>query len=201
MRKLIVFTMLTLDGVMQAPGGPDEDTSSSFKYGGWIVPYADDAFDQVLKQELSKPFDLLLGRTTYDVFADYWPEKTSFVGTAFNKAHKYVVSGNGSIVLTWDDSSLITGDVVAGIKALKQGNGPDLQVHGSSVLAQTLLANDLVDELRLRIFPITLGTGKRLFESGTMPAAFEVIDTKALSSGVILANYRRAGDVKTGSLN
>jgi dihydrofolate reductase len=198
MRKIVVFTMISLDGVMQAPGGPEEDPSEDFKYGGWTVPYADESFGPIFEKELSVPFDLLLGRKTYEIFASYWPKQTGMVGDPFNKAKKYVVSGKG-VDLTWKESILINGDVVAKLKALKKEDGPVFHVWGSSKLIQTLLKNDLVDEIRLRVYPITLGTGKRLFAEGTIPAAFELIDSQALPSGVILANYKRAGEVKTGS--
>lgn len=198
MRKIVVFTMISLDGVMQAPGGPEEDTSDGFKYGGWTVPYSDESFGKVIDKELSVPFDLLLGRKTYQIWAAYWPKQKGGIADPFNKARKYVVSGQG-VDLTWEESILINDDVVAKLKALKAGDGPVLHVWGSSVLLQTLLKNDLVDELRLRIFPVTLGSGKRLFAEGTIPAAFELLDSQALPSGVILANYKRAGEVKTGS--
>jgi dihydrofolate reductase len=197
MRKIVVFTMVSLDGVIQAPGGPDEDTSGGFKYGGWTAPYGDESFGDILKKELSVSFDLLLGRKTYEIFSGYWPKQTGFIADPFNKAKKYVVSDNG-LDLTWQESILINGDVVAKIKALKEEDGPVFHVWGSSVLMQTLLKNDLVDELRLRIYPVTLGSGKRLFAEGTIPAAFELIDSQALRSGVILANYKRAGEIKTG---
>ena len=198
MRKIVVFTMISLDGVMQAPGGQEEDTSGGFRFGGWTVPYRHESFGSIINAELSVPFDLLLGRKTYEIFASYWPEQTGPIADPFNRATKYVVSGNG-VDLTWKESILINDDVVAKIKALKKEDGPLFQVWGSGKLLQTLLKNDLVDELRLRIFPITLGSGKRLFAEGTIPAAFELIDSKALPSGVILANYKRAGEFKTGS--
>src|SRR2546430_9864074 len=162
MRKVVVLTMVSLDGVMQAPGGPEEDTSGDFKHGGWTVPYADESFGKIINEELSVPFDLLLGRKTYEIFAAYWPKQTGAIADPFNKAKKYVVSDKG-VDLTWKESILINDEVVAKIKALKAEDGPMLQVHGSAKLLQTLLKNDLVDEMRLRIFPITLGTGKRLF--------------------------------------
>ncbi len=185
---------------MQAPGGPEEDTSGGFQYGGWTVPYADEYFGTVISEELSAPFDLLLGRKTYEIFAGYWPKQTGVVADPFNRAKKYVVSDSG-VDLTWDESILINGDVVAKLKALKEEDGPALQVHGSGKLVQTLLKNDLVDELRLRIYPITLATGKRLFAEGTIPAAFELLDSTVLPSGVILANYKRSGEVRTGSFD
>ncbi len=181
---------------MQAPGGPEEDPSEDFKYGGWTVPYADESFGKIFKKELSVPFDLLLGRKTYDIFAAYWPKQTGFVADPFNKAKKYVVSGGG-VDLTWKESILVHD--VAKLKALKAEDGPVFHVWGSSKLIQTLLKNDLIDELRLRIYPVTLGSGKRLFAEGTIPAAFKLINTQALPSGVILANYKRSGKVKTGS--
>ena len=191
--------MLSLDGVMQAPGGPEEDTSGGFKYGGWTAPYGDEAMGDILKKELSVPFDLLLGRKTYDIWKAYWPKQTGFIAEPFNKVKKYVVSEKG-VDLTWKESILITGDVAAKIKALKKEDGPVFHVWGSSVLIQTLLKNDLVDELRLRIYPVTIGTGKRLFGEGTIPAAFKLEDSQVLPSGVILANYKRAGELKTGSV-
>jgi len=199
MRKIVVFMMVSLDGVMQAPGGPEEDTSGGFKYGGWTYAYSDEAMGEIITKELSMPFDLLLGRKTYEIWSAYWPKQTGSIADPFNKAKKYVVSGKG-VDLTWKESILIDGDVVAKLKALKAEDGPQLHVWGSSVLLQTLLKNDLVDELRLRIYPITLGSGKRLFAEGTIPAAFELLDSTALPSGVILANYKRAGEVKTGSV-
>jgi len=199
MRKIVVFMMISLDGVMQAPGGPEEDTSGDFKYGGWTAPYSDVAMGDVINKELSIPFDLLLGRKTYDIWNAYWPKQTGAIADPFNKAKKYVVS-SGNVDLTWKESILIDGDVVAKLKALKAEDGPVLHVWGSSVLLQTLLQNDLVDELRLRIFPVTLGSGKRLFAEGTIPAAFTLTDTYGFAKGVILANYKRAGELKTGSV-
>lgn len=185
---------------MQAPGGPDEDTSGDFKYGGWTVPFFDEFSGNMMNDQMGMPFDLLLGRKTYDIFAGYWPlqDPSGPVADPFNKATKYVVS-NSSPKLTWENSVLIDGDVVTRLKELKQQDGPMLQVHGSGNLIQTLLKNDLVDELWLKIYPVTLATGKRLFAEGTIPAAFELTDSKTSPSGVIFANYKRAGEVKTGS--
>jgi dihydrofolate reductase len=197
MGKIVVFSMISLDGVMQAPGGPEEDTSGGFKYGGWTAPFADGSFVKVVNEELSVPFDLLLGRKTYEIFAGYWPKHTGAIADPFNKAKKYVVSHEATD-LPWKESILINGDVAAKIKALKNEDGPMLQVHGSGNLFQTLLKNDLVDELRLRIFPITLGSGKRLFAEGTVPLAFELTGSQTLPTGVILANYKRSGEIKTG---
>jgi dihydrofolate reductase len=198
MRKIVVFMMVSLDGVMQAPGGPEEDTSGGFKYGGWTVPYSDESFGKIVNEELSVPFDLLLGRKTYEIWAPYWPKQTGPIADPFNKAKKYVVSDEVMDV-AWKESILIHNDVVDKIKSLKKEDGPVFHVWGSSVLIQTLLKNDLIDELRLKIFPVTIGTGKRLFGEGTIPAAFKLIDSQALSSGVILANYKRSGEFKTGS--
>jgi dihydrofolate reductase len=198
MRKLVVFMMVTLDGVIQAPGGPEEDTSLGFKYGGWVMPYYDDAFADVIAEELREPFDMLLGKKTYDIFAGYWPHQTGPIAEPFGKATKYVVS-DSPVKLTWKESVHIDGDVVAKIKALKEEAGPMIQVHGSGRLVQTLLKNDLVDELRLRIVPITIGTGQRLFEEGTIPATFKLLESKALPTGVIIANYERSGELKASS--
>lgn len=198
MRKIVVISMISLDGVMQAPGGPKEDTSGGFRYGGWTWPYADEFSNQIFSQEFSGEYDLLLGRKTYDIWKDYWPKQKGPIADPFNKATKYVVSG-GSPKLTWDKSVLIDGDVVTKIKILKRQEGPMLSVQGSGNMIQTLLKNDLVDELWLRIYPITLGGGKRLFAEGTIPAAFELTETKTNSKGVIFAYYKRDGVVKTGS--
>lgn len=201
MRKIIVLSFITLDGVMQAPGGPGEDTSGGFEYGGWTVPYFDDFSGQVMDEQTGHPFDLLLGRKTYDIFAAYWPhqdESTTPFARKFNKARKYVAS-RSPIELDWNNSVLLQEDIVKEIKKLKAQDGPELQVYGSGDFIQTLLKNDLVDELWLKIFPITLGMGKRLFTDGGIPAAFKLTDSKISPSGVIIANYERAGEVKTGS--
>lgn len=200
MRKIVVLSFISLDGVMQAPGGPEEDTSSDFKYGGWTVPYSDDTSGQLMSEQMSMPFDLLLGRKTYDIFASYWPKQdpTGPVAKPFNEATKYVVS-NSSPELSWEKSVLIDGDIVTKLKEMKQQDGPMLQVHGSGKMIQTLLENDLVDELWLKIFPVTLGPGKKLFAEGTMPAGFGLTESHITPSGVIFANYKKAGDVKTGS--
>lgn len=200
MRKIIVLSFISLDGVMQAPGGPGEDTSGGFKYGGWTVPYFDEFAGKIMGEQMGMPSDLLLGQKTYDIFAGYWPKQdpSGPVAEPFNKATKYVVS-DGSPDLAWQNSELISGDVVAKLKELKQQDGPMLQVHGSGKLIQTLLKNDLVDELWLKIFPVILGKGKRLFAEGAVPAAFELTSSQTSPKGVIIANYKRAGDVKTGS--
>ena len=198
MRKLIVLTFMTLDGVMQAPGGPEEDPSAGFKFGGWSVPYFDEAGDKVMAEQMGHPFDLLLGRKTYDIFAAYWPQHDNEIGAPINNATKYVVS-HKPVKTDWKTTVHIGGDVPAEIKRLKGGTGPELQVHGSGNLIQTLLKHDLVDELWLKTFPVVLGTGKKLFADGTIPAAFSVEKTSVTPSGVVIANYKRAGEVKTGS--
>lgn len=197
MRKLIVLTFVTLDGIMQAPGGPEEDPSSNFTYGGWTVPYFDEFLGEVMTEQMSQPFDLLLGRKTFEIFASYWPQHEE-EGPGINNATKYVASHT----LTehdWKKTVFLRGDVPEEIKKLKEQDGPDLQVHGSGNLIQTLLEHDLVDEFWLKIFPITLGSGKRLFSQGTIPAAFTVTDSKTSPLGVIVATFKRAGDVQTGS--
>jgi len=197
MRKIIVLTFVTLDGVMQAPGGPDEDTSSGFPYGGWTVPYFDEFLGQVMTEQMAQPFDLLLGRKTFEIFASYWPHHEE-EGAGINRATKYVVS-NTLRSHEWKETVFLSGNVVDEIRKLKEQDGPDLQVHGSGELIQTLLEQDLVDELWFKIFPVTLGTGKRLFASGTIPASFALVDSKSSPSGVMIATLKRAGDVKTGS--
>ncbi len=198
MRKIIVLEFITLDGVMQAPGGPKEDTSGGFKYGGWTAPYFDDFSGKLMGEQMSKPFELLLGRTTFEIFASYWPHHSAG-WPGVNESKKYVVS-HEEMKLKWKNSVLLRDDVVAKVKKLKDQDGPDLQVYGSSNFVQTLLKHDLVDEFWLKIFPITLGSGKRLFADGTSPAAFTLTDSKVSPLGVIFANYKRAGEVKTGSL-
>ena len=198
MRKIIVLTFITLDGVMQAPGGPKEDTSGGFKYGGWTGPYFDDFAMKIMNEQMKRPFDLLLGRKTYEIFASYWPSHEK-EWPGINEATKYVASDDASIKLNWDNSVLLKGDVAQEVKKIKSQNGPDLQVYGSGNLSQTLFKHDLVDELWLKIFPVTLGSGKRLFAEGTIPMAFKLIDSKVSPKGVIFANYERAGEVKTGS--
>ena len=198
MRKIIVLTFVTLDGVMQAPGGPEEDPTGGFPFGGWVVPHFDEFLGQTMAEQMGRPFDLLLGRKTYETFAAYWPHHPE-EGAGLNNATKYVAS-RAPMEFTWERSALLQGDVVDEVKKLKAQDGPELQVHGSSNLIQTLLKHDLVDELWLKIFPITLGTGKRLFAEGTTPAAFTLREAKTSPSGVIIASYERAGEVQTGSV-
>jgi len=200
MRKIIVLTFITLDGVMQAPGGPEEDPSGGFKYGGWTAGYWDDFLGGVMAEQMAGPFDLLLGRKTYEIFAAHWPyaKDGDPMAAKLNSAKKHIVSTTLK-KLDWSNSTLIKGDVVQEIKKLKQQSGPDLQVHGSGNLIQTLLKHDLIDEFRLKIFPITLGKGKRLFSDGTIPAGLKLVDSGTSTTGVIVAAYERAGEVKTGS--
>ncbi len=198
MRKLIVLEFMTLDGVIQACGRPGEDTSGDFKYGGWQVPYSDDVLDEIMNQQMKQPFSLLLGRKTYDIWAAYWPQHED-IWPGVNTTTKYVASHDASLKLDWNNSQLLSGDVVAEIKKLKAQDGPNLHVFGSANLVQTLLQHDLVDELWLKIYPLTLGSGKRLFEGGSIPAAFKLTSGQISPSGAIIANYERAGEVKTGS--
>ncbi len=197
MRKIIVVMFVTLDGVVQAPGGPEEDTEGGFKHGGWVSPYFDEQLGTVMHEQMTVPFDLLLGRKTYEIFASYWPSHES-EWPGINSVTKYVVS-HSLRDPKWDKTVFIKDNVMEEIRRLKQQNGPDLQVYGSSNLLQTLLRHDLVDQLWLKIFPITLGQGKRLFGEGTIPAAFRLTHTMATPGGVIVANYERAGEVKTGT--
>jgi dihydrofolate reductase len=199
MRKLIVSTFLTLDGVMQAPGGPEEDDSGGFAYGGWSVHYWDDLMGQVMTEAMSVPFDLVLGRRTYDIFAAYWPHAPEAAGgKPLNDATKYVASRSHP-TLEWGPSVLVDGDADEGIAALKKGDGPELQVHGSGNLIQTLMRHNLVDEYRLWVFPVVIGSGKRLFSDGTIPSALKLVDTKVSTTGVVIGTYEPAGEVVTGS--
>ena len=199
MRKLVVLTFVTLDGVMQAPGGPEEDTSGGFKHGGWTVGYWDDFMGTVMDTQMAKPFDLLLGRKTYEIFAAYWPNsKEEPMAGKLNEARKYVASKTLK-KLEWKNSILIKDNIVDEIRKLKVQDGPEIQVHGSSNLIQTLLKNDLVDEFRLKIFPVTIGMGKRLFGEGTIPASFKLLESKSSPTGIIAATYVRDGEIKTGS--
>ena len=192
--------MITLDGVMQAPGGPEEDTSGAFKYGGWSAPYGDEVYGKVVQKEL-KPADYLLGRKTFEIWADYWPEHGDF-WPGINEGTKYVFSKSmkktDPLVTGWKNSAVIKS--LADIKKLKNSKGSDIQVWGSSELIQLLLKNDLVDELKLKIHPLTLGKGKKLFNNGTIPASFTLTKSIVTPGGVIIAYYTRAGKVKTGTV-
>jgi dihydrofolate reductase len=200
MRKLVAMTFITLDGVMQAPGEPEEDPTGGFKYGGWVAGYFDDYASRVLGEQIAKPFDRLLGRRTYEIFAAHWPyvKGDDLFAGKFNSARKYVASRTLKN-LDWNNSTLLEGDAAREIKKLKERDGPELQVYGSGNLMQTLLRHDLVDEFRLKIFPITLGMGKRLFGDGTIPAGLRLLRSEVSPTGVIIATYERAGDIRTGS--
>jgi dihydrofolate reductase len=199
MRKLIVSTFLTLDGVMQAPGGPGEDDSGGFAHGGWSVNYWDDLMGQVMGEAMSAPFDLVLGRKTYDIFAAYWPHAPEEAGAKpLNDATKYVASRSRP-TLEWSTSVLIEGDAAESIAALKKEDGPELQVHGSGNLIQTLLRHNLVDQYRLWVFPLVIGSGKRLFSEGTIPSGLRLVDSKVSTTGVVIGTYEPAGEIVTGS--
>ena len=198
MRKIIVLEHISLDGVIQAPGGPEEDTSDGFAYGGWAAPFVDDdAIGAAVKKMLDMPIDLLLGRKTFDIWAAFWPQHGD-IWPNVNTATKYVAS-NTMTSSEWQPSVFLNGDVAKKVAELKQEEGPDLHVWGSGNLLQTLMKHDLVDNFWLMIYPITLGEGKRLFAEGTIPAAFKVTESTVGSSGVIIVNYERAGAVQTGS--
>jgi dihydrofolate reductase len=199
MRKLIVQTFLTLDGVMQAPGGPEEDDSGGFAHGGWSVNYWDEQMGQVMDEATSTPFAMVLGRKTYDIMAAYWPHAPEETGAkTFNDATKYVASRSHPR-LEWSNSVRIEGDAAEGLAALKQEDGPELQVHGSGNLIQTLLRHNLVDEFRLWVFPLVIGPGKRLFAEGTIPSGLKLVDSKVSTTGVVMGTYESAGEIVTGS--
>ncbi|GAB3978331.1 dihydrofolate reductase family protein [Plantactinospora veratri] len=199
MRKLVVSTFLTLDGVMQAPGGPGEDDDNGFAHGGWMVNYWDDQVAEAMADLMGKPFDLVLGRRTYDIFASYWPHASEEEGAGpLNRATKYVAS-RGRPALDWDRSVLIEGDVAEGVAALKRQDGPELQVHGSGNLIQTLLRHNLVDEFRLLVFPVVLGSGKRLFADGTVPVGLKLERSTVSPNGVMIGRYEPAGEVVVGA--
>lgn len=193
-----MLEFLSLDGVMQAPGGPEEDKSGGFKYGGWTAPYFDDWAGKAMGEQMKQPFSLLLGRKTFEIFASYWPQHED-AWPGVNEVTKYVVS-NTLASPKWHNSVVLKGDVAGQLRKLKSEDGAPMQVYGSANLVQTLMKNDLVDEFWLKIFPVTLGGGKKLFAEGTMPSAFKLTESKISPSGVIFANYKRAGKVKTGSV-
>ena len=199
MRKLIVQTFVTLDGVMQAPGGPGEDDSGGFAYGGWSVNYWDEQMGQVMGEATSTPFAMVLGRRTYDIMAAYWPHASEADGApTFNNATKYVAS-RGRPTLEWSNSVPIEGDAADGVAALKEDDGPELQVHGSANLIQTLLRHDLVDQYRLWVFPLVIGSGKRLFSDGTIPSGLKLVNSKVSSTGVVMGTWEPAGAIAIGS--
>ncbi|MEO8612917.1 MAG: dihydrofolate reductase family protein [Chloroflexota bacterium] len=197
MRKINVLEFITLDGVIQAGGGPEEDTSGGFAYGGWQAPFSDDVEGAVMQKQMNMPFDLLLGRITFDIWEPYWPKHVDIWPGAAS-ATKYVAS-NTRTASEWQPSVFLGGDIVEKINKIKQQEGPNLHVYGSANLVQTLMKHDLVDAFWLKIYPLTLGSGKRLFVDGTIPAAFKVTESQVSPSGIIIVNYERAGAVKTGS--
>jgi dihydrofolate reductase len=199
MRKLIVQTFLTLDGVMQAPGGPGEDDDGGFAYGGWSVNYWDDQMGQVMGEATSRPFAMVLGRRTYDIMAAYWPTAPEETGAkVFNDATKYVAT-HRPLTPEWSNSVQIEGDAADGLAALKAEDGPELQVHGSANLIQTLLAHNLVDQFRLWVFPVVIGSGKRLFADGTMPSGLRLVDHKVSTTGVVMGTWEPAGEIAIGT--
>jgi dihydrofolate reductase len=198
MRELIVLSFVTLDGVMQAPGGPEEDPSEGFDHGGWMVGYWDDELGEAMGESMSPPFDLVLGRRTYEIFAAYWPQSDEPVAELLNSATKHVAS-NTLTELEWENSNVIAGGVPDGIRALKEADGPELQVHGSANLIQSLLEHGLIDEFRLLVFPLVLGKGKRLFDGGTVPEGLELADSQVFPNGVIKAVYRTGAPIELGT--
>jgi len=197
MRKVIVLEHISLDGVIQAPGGPDEDTSGGFAYGGWIAPYFDPILETLLSRQMNMPFDLLLGRKTFEIWAPYWPQHAD-AWPGVIAATKYAAS-NTMTSGEWQPSVFLHGDIAEKVAKIKQQQGPDLHVWGSGNLIQTLIKHDLVDVFWLMIYPITLGGGKRLFADGTIPMAFKVTESNVTPNGVIVVNYERAGEITTGS--
>ena len=197
MRKIIVLEHISLDGVIQAPGGPEEDTSDGFAFGGWSMAYSDEKIQTALMKKMNMPFDLLLGRKTFDIWAAYWPQHSD-IWPGVNTATKYVAS-NTMTSHEWQPSVFLNGDIAEKISEIKKQQGPDLHVWGSGNLLQTLIKHDLIDVFWLMIYPLTLGSGKRLFADGTIPAAFNVTETIVGPTGVIVASYERAGAIATGS--
>jgi len=200
MRNLIVQSFVTLDGVMQAPGGPGEDDDGGFAYGGWSVTYWDEQMGQVMAEATGRPFAMVLGRRTYDIMAAYWPTAPEEEGAkVFNDATKYVASRGRPNLEAWRNSVHIEGDAADGLAALKREDGPELQVHGSANLIQTLLGHNLVDQYRLWVFPVVIGSGKRLFADGTVPSGLKLVDSQVSSTGVVLATYEPAGEIPIGT--
>jgi dihydrofolate reductase len=198
MRKLVVNTFVSLDGIMQAPGGPEEDPTGGFQFGGWTVPHWDEQMAQSMGEFMGKPFDLVLGRKTYEIFAAYWPHSDEPGAAELNRATKHVASRTLK-TLEWENSQLLEGDVGEAVARLKNEDGPELQVHGSSNLIQTLHRYGLVDQYRMMIFPVVLGGGKRLFDEGAAPAQFRLVDSRIFGTGVMMATFEPAGEVQTGS--
>ncbi|MCA1405375.1 dihydrofolate reductase [Ensifer sp. IC3342] len=201
MRKIVVGAFVSLDGIMQAPGGPEEDPTGGFKFGGWVAPYFDETMGAAVDEMFAKPFDLLLGRKTYDIFAAHWPYAgpEDPIGTLFDRITKFVATRNPDFKLGWQNSQSLGSDVVAALKKMKSEDGPDLLTQGSTELLQTLFRNDLVDEMYVNIFPVVLGRGKKLFSDGASPMALKLVSSKASGSGVTVNKYVRAGEIVTGS--
>lgn len=199
MRKIVVLEHLSLDGVIQGPGGPEEDTSGGFAHGGWISPYSDETLGTALRKQMNMPFDLLLGRKTFEIWEPYWPQHAD-AWPGVNTATKYVAS-NTITSSEWRPSVFLNRDIGEKVAKIKQEQGPDLHVWGSGDLLQTLIKQDLVDVFWLMIYPVTLGSGKRLFAGGTIPAAFKVTESQVTPSGVIVVNYERAGGLKTAAVD
>jgi dihydrofolate reductase len=199
MRTIVSTTFLTLDGVMQAPGGSDEDARDGFAYGGWSFPFWDEVADTTMSEFMGHPFDLLLGRRTYDLFAAFWPTAPEEAGGGpLNRATKYVVS-RSQPALTWEPAVLLEGEAAEAVRKLKEGDGPELQVHGSGNLMQTLMRNDLIDRYVLWVHPVVLGSGRRLFADGTIPRSLRLVDSRVSTTGVTIGTYEPAGEVVTGS--
>ena len=201
MRKIIVGAFISLDGVMQAPGGPEEDPIGGFKFGGWVAPLFDEKMGAAVGEMFANPFDLLLGRKTYDIFAAHWPyaDKNDPIGPLFDRINKYVATRNPGFTTTWQNSHVLGADTVAAVKALKSEDGPDLLTQGSTDFLKTLFEHDLVDEINLFTFPVILGKGKRLFGDASFPRALTLVASSASENGIVISKYARAGDVTTGS--
>lgn len=201
MRKIIVGAFTSLDGVMQAPGGPDEDPIGGFRFGGWAAPHFDEKMGAFIGELFSKPFDLLLGRKTYDIFAAHWPyvEKDDPIGPLFDRINKYVATRNPDFKTTWQNSHVLGPDTIAAVRKLKSEDGPDLLTQGSTEFLKALFENDLVDEIHISFFPVILGKGKRLFGDGSFPRTLTLIDSRTSDSGIVMNKYARAGDIVTGS--
>ena len=201
MRKIIVGAFVSLDGVMQAPGGPEEDPIGGFRFGGWVAPFFDEKMGESVGETFAKPFDLLLGRKTYDIFAAHWPYAAADdpIGPLFDRIDKFVATRNPAFAPTWQNSHVLGPDAVAAVRALKAGEGPDLLTQGSSEFLKALFENDLVDEIHVSIFPVILGKGKRLFVDASFPRALTLISSKTSDTGVTMNKYARAGEVATGS--
>ncbi len=200
MRKIISIHQVSLDGVIQGPGGPQEDTSDGFKHGGWVAPFQEPALGKELNALMSSDFDLLLGRRTFEIWQAYWPYQNNYIAGPFNNATKYVAT-NTLDTFEWEQTQLIKGDIVSKLRMFKEGDGPDLHVWGSGKLMQTLIENDLIDEMRLWIFPVIIGEGKKLFEDGLPPSTLRAIESRGTPSGIQLCTFVPAGSLKTGAMN